>query len=84
MRLDAGEAAERVAEALDAAGFPYAIGGALAMGVRGKDRVDLERFVAARAGRLDHAYIRRWMVDMMGDDERVIAWDNLVERFGNG
>lgn len=95
---DAGEAAERVAGTLEAAGLPYAIGGALAMGVhgyprgtldvdvfRGKDRVDLERFVAARAGRLDHAYIRTWMVDMMGeDDERVVAWDRLVERFGNG
>jgi hypothetical protein len=50
---------------------------------RGKDLADLERFVAARAGRLDHGYVRRWMVDMMGeDDERVRAWDRLVERFG--
>lgn len=46
---------------------------------RGKDRVDLERFVASRAGNLDHAYVRRWMVDMMGeDDERVQFWDGLV------
>jgi hypothetical protein len=50
---------------------------------RGKDRVDLERFVAVRAGRLDHAYVRRWMVDMMGDDDdRVRLWDDLVGRFG--
>lgn len=46
---------------------------------RGKDRVDLERFVAARGSRLDHAYIRRWMVDMMGsDDARVTFWDDLA------
>lgn len=50
---------------------------------RGKDRVDLERFVASRRDRLDHAYVRRWMVDMMGeDDERVVLWDSIVERFG--
>ncbi len=185
--LDAGEAAERVADALEEASVPYAIGGALAMGVhgyprgtldvdvnvfveldgvprvlsvlhhlgmevddgaarsraerdgmfvarldglrvdvfvpsipfsweaartrvcvsrgdralwflspealvvfellffRGKDRVDLERFVAARAGRLDHAYVRRWIAGMMGDDdERVELWDSLVRRFGSG
>lgn len=52
---------------------------------RGKDRVDLERFVPARAGALDHPYVRRWMVDMMGDDdERVRFWDQLVARLGAG
>lgn len=52
---------------------------------RGKDRVDLERFVAVRAGRLDYAYVRRWIADMMGDDdERVQLWDELVRRFGAG
>lgn len=48
-----------------------------------KDRGDLERLVAVRGEHLDHAYVRRWMVDMMGeDDERVRAWDDIVTRFG--
>lgn len=49
---------------------------------RGKDLVDLERLVAVRDD-LDHAYVRRWIADMMGaDDERVRRWDALVARFG--
>lgn len=52
---------------------------------RGKDRVDLERFVAVTAGRLDTAYVRRWICGMMGeDDERVQLWDDLTRRFGGG
>jgi hypothetical protein len=48
---------------------------------RGKDLVDLERLVAVRS-ELDHAYVRRWIVDMMGeDDERVRRWDDIVRRF---
>jgi hypothetical protein len=50
---------------------------------RGKDMVDLERLVAVRS-ELDHAYVRRWIVDMMGDaDERVKRWDDIVRRFAN-
>lgn len=50
-----------------------------------KDRGDLERLVAVRGEALDHAYVRRWMVDMMGEaDERVRAWDDIVARFGPG
>jgi hypothetical protein len=46
-----------------------------------KDRSDLERLVAVRGDKLDHAYVRRWIVDMMGeDDERVAAWDDVVAR----
>ncbi len=49
-----------------------------------KDRGDLERLVAVRGASLDRAYIRRWIVDMMGeDDERVRAWDDTVARFGD-
>lgn len=49
-----------------------------------KDRSDLERLVAVRGEHLDHAYIRRWIVEMMGeDDERVRAWDEIVARFGS-
>jgi hypothetical protein len=49
---------------------------------RGKDLVDLERLVAVRPD-LDRAYVRRWIVDMMGeDDERTERWDEIVRRFG--
>lgn len=49
---------------------------------RGKDMVDLERLVAVRP-ELDRAYIRRWIVDMMGkDDARVARWDEITMRFG--
>lgn len=48
---------------------------------RGKDQVDLERLVAVRQ-ELDHGYIRRWIVDMMGDDDpRTQRWDDIVARF---
>jgi hypothetical protein len=51
---------------------------------RGKDVVDLERLVAVRP-ELDRAYVRRWIVDMMGeDDERTVKWDEIVRRFGPG
>lgn len=50
---------------------------------RGKDMVDLERLVAVRGERLDRAYVRRWIVEMMGeDDPRVRRWDEIVARFG--
>jgi hypothetical protein len=49
---------------------------------RGKDMVDLERLVAVRP-ELDTTYVRRWLVDMMGDaDARVQRWDEIVKRFG--
>jgi hypothetical protein len=49
-----------------------------------KDRGDLERLVAVRGASLDRAYVRRWIVEMMGeDDERVLAWDDIVTRFGD-
>ena len=47
----------------------------------------LERSSKARLARgpcgrridMDLAYVRRWIVDMMGeDDERVLAWDRIV------
>lgn len=50
---------------------------------RGKDVVDLERLVAVARDDLDGAYVRRWIVEMMGEsDERVRTWDDLVDRFG--
>ena len=49
---------------------------------RGKDRVDLERLVAVRPD-LDRAYVREWIVRMMGeDDERTRRWDRIVEELG--
>ena len=39
-----------------------------------EDRGDLQRRVAVRGDHFDHGYVRRWMVEMMGeDDERVRA-----------
>ena len=44
--------------------------------------VDLERLVAVRP-ELDTAYVRRWLVDMMGEqDPRTRRWDEIVARFG--
>lgn len=48
---------------------------------RGKDIVDLERLVAVRPD-LDRGWIRAHIAEMMGDDERVQKWDELVARFG--
>lgn len=46
---------------------------------RGKDIVDVEKLVEVQGGDLDRAYIRGWMVSMMGeDDERLVAWDRIV------
>jgi hypothetical protein len=48
---------------------------------RGKDMVDLERLVAVRPD-LDCNYVRRWIIDMMGDgDPRTKRWDQIVESF---
>lgn len=45
---------------------------------RPKDLVDLEKLVAVQGEDLDRGYVRRWLVEMMGeDDERVEAWDRL-------
>jgi len=44
---------------------------------RSKDLVDLERLVAIAP--LDHSYVRRWIADMLGDDDfRLASWDRLV------
>lgn len=46
---------------------------------RSKDIPDLERVVGTQGRRLDTAYVRGWMADMMGeDDERVRKWDVIV------
>ena len=49
---------------------------------RGKDLVDLERLISNMGRRLDAAYVRRWLVETMGeDDERVRKWDELCAAF---
>lgn len=51
---------------------------------RSKDIPDLERIIGVQGPRLDRAYVRRWVVDMMGDDdERVRKWDELVREVGD-
>lgn len=48
-----------------------------------KDLADLAQLIAVREGDLDHAYVRGWLVEMMGEeDERVRRWDELVARYG--
>lgn len=49
---------------------------------REKDLLDLKLLVAARADRLDHGWIRRHLVDLVGDDERIAAWDRIVREHG--
>ena len=52
---------------------------------RSKDVADLERLVAVQRAALDHAYVRRWIVEMMGeDDPRTTTWDDPVTRLGRG
>ncbi len=50
---------------------------------RPKDVGDLGQLVAVRGPDLDCQYVRRWIVEMMGeDDERVRRWDEIVARYG--
>lgn len=45
---------------------------------RAKDLRDLERMLVVQGGRLDRAFVRRWLVEMLGDEsEQVVAWDRL-------
>ena len=47
---------------------------------RSKDLVDVEKLVVVQGESLDRGYIRRWMVEMMGeDDERIVVWDRITE-----
>jgi hypothetical protein len=49
---------------------------------RPKDILDLEKLVAIQGKGLDAHYVRRWLVEMMGEsDPRVVTWDGLVSRF---
>ncbi len=49
---------------------------------RAKDVGDLGQLIAVRREALDRGYVRRWLADMMGEeDERVRRWDELVARY---
>lgn len=46
---------------------------------RPKDLLDLERMLQLLGSSFDRAYVRRWLVDMVGlDDSRVAKWDELT------
>jgi hypothetical protein len=50
---------------------------------RPKDILDLEKLVAVQGKDVDATYVRRWLVDMMGEsDPRVATWDDIVSRYG--
>ena len=50
---------------------------------RPKDLLDLERLVGFRKQLLDAGYVRRWLVDMVGEqDARVLEWDRIVRSYG--
>jgi hypothetical protein len=50
---------------------------------RSKDLLDLENLVALQKGQLDHGWVRRWIVEMLGEaDERVAKWDEIVRTHG--
>lgn len=45
---------------------------------RDKDLVDIPRIVERQGSALDRAYVRHWIVDMMGEDDRRVArWDEI-------
>lgn len=46
---------------------------------RGKDLVDLERLVAVQGAKVDTEYVRRWVAEMVGEDDvRIERWDQMV------
>lgn len=46
---------------------------------RAKDVNDVERLVRFQGSRLDRAYVRRWLVEMVGEgDDRVQTWDRIA------
>jgi hypothetical protein len=49
---------------------------------RPKDILDLEKLLAVQGKALDAPYVRRWVVEMMGEeDARVSTWDQLTSRY---
>jgi hypothetical protein len=49
---------------------------------RPKDLLDIERMVGLQGPKLDRAYVRRWLIDAVGEgDVRVAWWDRLLVQF---
>lgn len=47
---------------------------------RPKDLADVGRLLQIQHGRIDVAFVRRWLVEMLGQsDPRIAAWDHLVK-----
>ncbi|MBN2494347.1 MAG: hypothetical protein JXR96_07155 [Deltaproteobacteria bacterium] len=47
---------------------------------RTKDILDVERLAAFLGAELDRAYVRRWLVDIVGEgDERIERWDRILD-----
>ena len=45
---------------------------------RGQDVLDVERLLAVRGPAFERDYVRRWLVDLLGDeDERIAKWDAM-------
>jgi hypothetical protein len=86
--IDFSWEAHRTASELVVRGRPYRFLSAEALAVfkllffRPKDVLDLEKLVAVLGKSFDAAYVRRHIVEMMGeDDERVRTWDRIVAEF---
>lgn len=47
---------------------------------RPKDLLDVERMLAVRGGDFDRDFVRRALVDMLGEDERIGKWDEICTR----
>jgi hypothetical protein len=48
---------------------------------RPKDLADVGRLLQIQRDRFDAAFVRQWLVEMLGaGDERISAWDDLVAR----
>jgi hypothetical protein len=51
---------------------------------RPKDVADVGRLLEIQRG-LDTAFVRRWLIEMLGpDDERIATWDRLVAASASG
>ena len=49
---------------------------------RPKDLIDVERMLTVRGTDFDRGLVRRALVEMLGEDERLAAWDAICSRVG--
>ncbi len=50
---------------------------------RPKDLLDLERMLQVQGERFDRNFVRANLVEMLGEDPRVAAWDAITSRVGS-